>query len=50
MAWNGLPDEFKTGDIVDYVVCKLVFVRDGLTGPAKGAARRVGRVFSLVTG
>jgi hypothetical protein len=31
-TWDVLPDEFKTGDIVDYVVRELEYVRDGLTG------------------
>ncbi|MCP4385289.1 MAG: metabolite traffic protein EboE [Hyphomicrobiales bacterium] len=31
-TWDVLPEEFKTGDIVDYVVRELEWVRTGLTG------------------
>lgn len=31
-TWDVLPDEFKTGDIVDYVVRELEWVREELTG------------------
>jgi hypothetical protein len=29
-TWDVLPDSFKTGDIVDYVVRELKWVRDSL--------------------
>jgi hypothetical protein len=36
-TWDVLPDSFKTGDIVDYVVRELEWVRDGLgTNRASG--------------
>jgi hypothetical protein len=34
-TWDVLPDSFKTGDIVDYVVRELEWVRDSLKGAAK---------------
>ncbi len=35
-TWDVLPDEFKTGDIVDYIVRELDYVREGLTGTKAG--------------
>ena len=30
-TWDVLPERFKSGDIVDYVVRELDYVRDGLS-------------------
>jgi hypothetical protein len=34
-TWDVLPDSFKTGDIVDYVVRELEWVKDSLLRAAK---------------
>jgi hypothetical protein len=34
-TWDVLPDSFKTGNIVDYVVREMEWVRDSLQGAAK---------------
>ncbi|HVW18460.1 MAG TPA: metabolite traffic protein EboE [Solirubrobacteraceae bacterium] len=36
-TWDVLPDELKTGDIVDYVCRELEWVRGELVGPGAGA-------------
>lgn len=34
-TWDVLPEDLKTGDIVDYVIRELEYVRDRLEGPAR---------------